>query len=47
MARGLALAGASVIIVGRNVEKSSAALRQLQSLGVTAWIPGQARDDML
>jgi hypothetical protein len=42
MARGLSLAGASVIIVGRNVEKSSAALRQLQSLGVTACHPGSS-----
>ena len=34
MARGLGQAGATVIIVGRNEEKSAAALRELQSLGV-------------
>jgi 2-deoxy-D-gluconate 3-dehydrogenase len=36
MARGLGQAGASVIIVGRNAEKSAAALRELQSAGVRA-----------
>jgi 2-deoxy-D-gluconate 3-dehydrogenase len=36
MARGLGEAGASVIIVGRNAEKSAAALRELQSAGVRA-----------
>jgi 2-deoxy-D-gluconate 3-dehydrogenase len=36
MARGLGQAGASVIIVGRNAEKSAAALRDLQSAGVRA-----------
>ena len=36
MARGLAQAGATVIIVGRNAEKSASALRELQSLGVRA-----------
>jgi 2-deoxy-D-gluconate 3-dehydrogenase len=36
MARGLARAGAAVIIVGRNEEKSSAALRELQSEGLRA-----------
>jgi 2-deoxy-D-gluconate 3-dehydrogenase len=34
MARGLGQAGATVVIVGRNEEKSAAALRELQSLGV-------------
>jgi 2-deoxy-D-gluconate 3-dehydrogenase len=36
MARGLGQAGASVIIVGRNAEKSAAALRELQAAGVRA-----------
>ncbi len=36
MARGLGQAGSTVIIVGRNAEKSAAALRELQSLGVRA-----------
>jgi len=36
MARGLGEAGATVIIVGRNAEKSAAALRELQSAGVRA-----------
>jgi 2-deoxy-D-gluconate 3-dehydrogenase len=36
MARGLGQAGATVLIAGRNAEKSSAALRELQSLGVRA-----------
>jgi 2-deoxy-D-gluconate 3-dehydrogenase len=36
MARGLGQAGATVIIVGRNAEKSAAALQELQSLGVSA-----------
>ena len=36
MARGLGLAGATVIVVGRNAEKSAAALRELQSAGVRA-----------
>ena len=36
MARGMGQAGATVIIVGRNAEKSAAALRELQSLGVRA-----------
>jgi 2-deoxy-D-gluconate 3-dehydrogenase len=34
MARGLGQAGATVILVGRNAEKSAAALRQLQSEGL-------------
>jgi 2-deoxy-D-gluconate 3-dehydrogenase len=34
MARGLGQAGATVVIVGRNEEKSTAALRELQALGV-------------
>ena len=34
MARGIGQAGATVIVVGRNAEKSAAALRELQSLGV-------------
>jgi len=36
MARGLGQAGATVIITGRNAEKSAAALRELQSAGVRA-----------
>jgi 2-deoxy-D-gluconate 3-dehydrogenase len=36
MARGLGQAGAIVIIVGRNAEKSASALRELQSIGVRA-----------
>ncbi|NNU42851.1 SDR family NAD(P)-dependent oxidoreductase [Ramlibacter montanisoli] len=36
MARGIGQAGATVIIVGRNAEKSAAALRELQSLGIRA-----------
>jgi 2-dehydro-3-deoxy-D-gluconate 5-dehydrogenase len=36
MARGLGEAGATVIIAGRNEEKSAAALRELQSAGVRA-----------
>jgi 2-deoxy-D-gluconate 3-dehydrogenase len=36
MARGLGSAGATVIIVGRNAEKSAAALRDLQAAGVRA-----------
>jgi len=36
MARGLGLAGATVIIAGRNAEKSAVALHELQSQGVRA-----------
>jgi len=36
MARGLGTAGATIIVVGRNEEKSAAALRELQSAGVRA-----------
>lgn len=36
MARGLGQAGATVILVGRNAEKSAAALRELQALGIRA-----------
>lgn len=36
MARGLGVAGATVLIVGRNAEKSAAALRDLQSAGIRA-----------
>jgi 2-dehydro-3-deoxy-D-gluconate 5-dehydrogenase len=36
MARGLGQAGATVIITGRNEEKSAAALRELQAAGVRA-----------
>jgi 2-deoxy-D-gluconate 3-dehydrogenase len=36
MARGLGQAGATVIIVGRNAEKSALALRELQSAGMRA-----------
>ena len=36
MARGLGQAGATVLVVGRNAEKSASALRELQALGVRA-----------
>lgn len=36
MARGLGQAGATLVIVGRNEEKSAAALRELQSAGMRA-----------
>lgn len=36
MARGLGQCGATVLIVGRNAEKSASALRELQSLGIRA-----------
>ncbi|RYF17274.1 MAG: glucose 1-dehydrogenase [Comamonadaceae bacterium] len=36
MARGLGQAGATLVIVGRNEEKSAAALRELQSAGIRA-----------
>jgi 2-deoxy-D-gluconate 3-dehydrogenase len=36
MARGLARAGARVVVAGRNKEKSSAAVRELQALGAEA-----------
>ena len=36
MARGLAAAGASVVVVGRNTEKSHAAVRELGKLGADA-----------
>ena len=36
MAKGLGQAGATVIIVGRNAEKSAAALRELESAGARA-----------
>ena len=36
MARGLGRSGATVIIAGRNEEKSSSALRELQSAGIRA-----------
>ncbi len=36
MARGLASAGASVIVAARNAEKSNAAVRELQALGADA-----------
>jgi 2-deoxy-D-gluconate 3-dehydrogenase len=36
MARGLAGAGASVVVVGRNADKSSAAVRELGKLGADA-----------
>lgn len=36
MARGLGQAGATVLIAGRNAEKSAAALRELQSAGLRA-----------
>ena len=36
MARGLAAAGANVVVVGRNAEKSHAAVRELEKLGAEA-----------
>lgn len=36
LARGLGRCGATLLIVGRNAEKSAAALRELQSLRVRA-----------
>ncbi len=36
MARGLGAAGATLVIAGRNAEKSAAALRELQALGCRA-----------
>jgi len=46
MARGLGQAGATVVIVGRNAEKSAAALRELQSLGVKAEsLPADVTDE--
>src|SRR5471032_927222 len=36
IARGLARAGAAVSVVGRNAEKNSAAVKELESLGVKA-----------
>src|SRR6059058_4703772 len=36
MARGLANAGAGVVVAARNAEKSSAAVRELQALGADA-----------
>jgi 2-deoxy-D-gluconate 3-dehydrogenase len=40
MARGLARAGAHVVVAGRNQEKSSAAVRELQALGTEAFAVG-------
>jgi 2-dehydro-3-deoxy-D-gluconate 5-dehydrogenase len=46
MARGLGQSGATVIIVGRNEEKSAAALRELQSHGVRAEsLPADVTDE--
>jgi 2-deoxy-D-gluconate 3-dehydrogenase len=46
MARGLGRAGATVIIVGRNAEKSASALRELQAEGVRAEsIPTDVTDE--
>ena len=46
MALGLGQAGATVVIVGRNAEKSAAALRELQSLGVKAEsLPADVTDE--
>jgi 2-dehydro-3-deoxy-D-gluconate 5-dehydrogenase len=36
MARGLAQAGAAVVVAGRNAEKSAAAVRELEALGARA-----------
>jgi 2-dehydro-3-deoxy-D-gluconate 5-dehydrogenase len=40
MARGLARAGARIVVAGRNKEKSSAAVRELQALGTEALAVG-------
>jgi 2-deoxy-D-gluconate 3-dehydrogenase len=46
MARGLGQAGATILVVGRNAEKSAAALRELQSLGVRAEsLPADVTDE--
>jgi 2-deoxy-D-gluconate 3-dehydrogenase len=46
MARGLGQSGATVIIVGRNAEKSALALRELQSIGVKAEsLPADVTDE--
>jgi 2-dehydro-3-deoxy-D-gluconate 5-dehydrogenase len=46
MARGLGQAGATIVVVGRNAEKSAAALRELQSLGVRAEsLPADVTDE--
>jgi 2-deoxy-D-gluconate 3-dehydrogenase len=46
MARGLGQAGATIIIVGRNAEKSASALRELQSIGVKAEsLPADVTDE--
>ena len=42
MARGLARAGARVVVAGRNKEKSSAAVRELQALGTEARPPARS-----
>src|SRR6266404_7598467 len=36
MARGLAQAGAAIVVAGRNAEKSSGAVRELEALGAKA-----------
>jgi 2-deoxy-D-gluconate 3-dehydrogenase len=46
MARGLGQSGATIIVVGRNEEKSASALRELQSLGVRAEsLPADVTDE--
>jgi 2-deoxy-D-gluconate 3-dehydrogenase len=46
MARGLGQAGATIVVVGRNAEKSAAALRELQSIGVRAEsLPADVTDE--
>ena len=46
MARGLATAGAKIIVAARNPEKSAAALRELSELGAeSAFIPFDVGDE--
>ena len=47
MARGLAKAGASVVVAARNKEKSNAAARELQALGASAIAIDATRSDLL
>jgi len=37
MARGLARAGAHVVVAGRNAEKSAGAVREIERVGGQAW----------
>ena len=37
MARGLGAAGATVVVAGRNADKTASALRELETAGIQAW----------